>query len=106
MDDWIVFIHVLAAFTFILVHGASAKVILKLRKEKNPDRSIALLDLSSDYITILYVSLLVLLVAGITSGFLGEFWEEIWIWVALILLIGSVLVKKSLLAQIQTCAPT
>jgi hypothetical protein len=38
----------------------------------------------------MYFSLLVLLVSGITSGFLGRWWGQGWIWVSLGLLIAIV----------------
>ena len=31
---WVVFVHVLGAFTFVLAHGASATVVLRLRRER------------------------------------------------------------------------
>lgn len=88
MYHWIVFFHVLGAFIFALAHGASTKVILKIQREKNPERLAALLDLSADHINVLYVSLLVMILAGIGSGFLGKWWGEGWIWLGLALLLG------------------
>jgi len=88
MSHWIVFLHVLSAFVFALAHGASTKVVLKLRREKNPERLAALLDLSGEYINVLYVSLLVMILAGIASGFIGKWWGSAWIWLGLVLLFG------------------
>jgi uncharacterized membrane protein len=88
MYHWIVFLHVLGAFIFALSHGASTKVIFKIQREKSPERLAALLDLSADYINVLYVSLLVMVLAGIASGFLGKWWGEGWIWLGLALFLG------------------
>ncbi len=83
-----VFLHVLSAFVFALMHGASTKVILKLRSEKNPERLAALLGLSSEYTNVLYISLLVMILAGVAGGFLGKWWGTGWIWLAIALLFG------------------
>ena len=45
--NWIVFLHVAGAFTFVLAHGASAGVALKLREERDVPRVQALLELSN-----------------------------------------------------------
>ena len=59
---------------------------LRLRKEREPERVRALLDLSRSTRSLMYVSLLVLLTAGIANGFVAHFWGEGWIWTALVLL--------------------
>lgn len=38
MYQWIVLLHVIAAFTFALAHGVSAGVALKLRSEREIPR--------------------------------------------------------------------
>ena len=43
---WIVFIHIVAAFGFVLSHGVSAFVAFRIRAERDPARIGALLDLS------------------------------------------------------------
>jgi hypothetical protein len=43
----------------------------------------ALLDLSSNTISGLYVGLVLLLAGGIVAGFVGDWWGQGWIWVAL-----------------------
>ncbi len=88
MYSWIVFLHVLGGFGFILAHGASAAVSFRLRRERNLERIRALLDLSGSSLNVLYISLLVLLAGGITAGFMRRWWGHGWIWVALGLLIA------------------
>ncbi|HSM38234.1 MAG TPA: hypothetical protein VK838_02795 [Candidatus Limnocylindrales bacterium] len=80
---WLVLAHLLGAFGFILAHGVSALVAFKLRSEREPGRVGALLDLSSYSLTLLYVSLLVLLAAGIAGGFVGDHWGSLWIWASI-----------------------
>lgn len=83
MYDWVVFVHVVAGFAFVAGHGVSAHVAFQLRGERDRARITALLDLSSYSLFLLYGALLVLLAAGILAGFMGGWWAQLWIWVAL-----------------------
>jgi formate hydrogenlyase subunit 3/multisubunit Na+/H+ antiporter MnhD subunit len=87
MYQFWVFVHLLGVFGFLLAHGVSAAVALSLRRERDPERIRALLDLSSWSLAAFYVSVLLLLGGGITAGFLGHWWGEGWIWAALAVLI-------------------
>lgn len=71
-----------------MAHGTSAAVDFALRKESNPDRIRALLDLSGSTLGVMSLALLVLMVAGVAAGFVGKWWGLGWIWTALALLIG------------------
>lgn len=89
---WIVLLHLIGAFGFVLAHGASAFAAIQIRSERDPARVAALLDLSSFSLGVMYASLLVLLIGGITAGFLGGYWGDLWIWLAigvLVLVIGA-----------------
>jgi hypothetical protein len=80
---WIVLVHVIAAFLFILAHGASAIVSFRLRAERDPTRILALLDLSASTIGPMYGTLGLLLLAGIAAGIMGNWFSKGWIWLAL-----------------------
>jgi hypothetical protein len=80
---WIKLLHVIGAFGFVLAHGASAFAAIRIRSEREPSRVAALLDLSGTSIGVMYISLVVLLAAGIAAGFIGGFWGRAWIWVAI-----------------------
>jgi hypothetical protein len=86
LHPWIVYIHVLGAFGFVLGHGASVFVALRLRGERDPARVAAMLQVSEMSLGLFYIGLLLLLVGGIAAGFTGGFWGRLWIWVALGLL--------------------
>jgi hypothetical protein len=89
---WIKLLHVLGGFGFVLAHGASAFAAFRIRSEREPSRVAALLDLSGTSLGLMYVSLLVLLAAGIAAGFIGNFWGSAWIWAAigvLVLITGA-----------------
>jgi hypothetical protein len=90
MYRWLIFTHILAIFGFLLAHGAAAAVSFKLRGEREIERVRALLELSRGVTTVASVSMLVLLAAGITAGFMGNWWGQYWIWtsLSLFLLIG------------------
>lgn len=69
--NWIVFLHILGAFTFVLAHGVSAGVSLKLRGEREVPRVQTLLDLSNTATQGMYVGLVILLIGGITAAFMA-----------------------------------
>lgn len=92
MYHWMVYIHVLATFAFLLAHGVSSVVALRLRNQRDPVLARAWLELntSGGVMGVLYGSLLTLLVSGIISGFMGDWWDRGWIWLSLALLIGII----------------
>ncbi len=88
--NWIVFLHILGAFTFVLAHGVAAGVSLKLREERELPRVQALLELSNTATQGMYVGLVILLIGGITAGFMAGLWGRGWIWTALVLLVAMI----------------
>jgi len=85
---WIKYIHVLGAFLFVAGHGVSLAVAMRLRRESDPVRMLAMLDLSAWALVLASVGLLVLLLAGIVSGIVGGWFGSAWIWISLVLLIA------------------
>jgi len=71
----LIFIHVFFGFLYMLSHGAAFSTSFRLRQESDPKRLQALLDLSGSTYSLMYLSLLVLLAAGVTLGFLGSWWS-------------------------------
>jgi hypothetical protein len=96
---WVKLLHVLGAFGFVLAHGASALAAVRIRSEREPSRVAALLDLSSASLGLMYISLMVLLIGGITAGFVGGFWGEPWIWAAIVVLVVVVVAMYPLGSQ-------
>ena len=84
---WAVFIHVIGAFVFVVSHGASVAVALKLRSERELERVRALLDLSQSATGGMYGGLVLLLVGGIFAAFIAGLWGRGWIWAAIALLV-------------------
>jgi small-conductance mechanosensitive channel len=89
MYRWIIFLHVLGAFAFVMAHGASANVAFKLRRETSRERIAALLDLSTAYFSRMYLALFVIALTGIGLGFSGNWWGQGWIWLVLVLLFAK-----------------
>jgi hypothetical protein len=85
---WIVFIHVVGGFVFVLGHGAAASMAIQLRQERELERVRALLDLSRNATGGLYLGLILLLFAGVAAGFVGGHWGRGWIWTALVILVA------------------
>jgi hypothetical protein len=83
MYQWLIFAHILGVFGFLFAHGASAAVAFALPRQREVERIRALLDLSRGVATVGSVSLLILLAAGITLGFIGSLWNQGWIWISL-----------------------
>lgn len=84
---WIVFLHVTATLLFFMAHGTSMAVAFRLKRESDPARIRALLDLSSWSLGIWpSVAIIVGLLAGIAAGIIGGWFGSAWIWIALVLL--------------------
>lgn len=82
---WIVLVHIVAAFVFVLAHGASAFVAFRIRSETDRTRLAALLELSGASLATTFIALLVLLVAGIWAAIAGGHFGggKYWAWAAL-----------------------
>lgn len=85
---WIRILHVLAVIFFYFTHGVSMAVSFNLASEKNPDRLKALLDVSRSTVMPMSVSLLLVMIFGITMAFMAGWWTHLWPWLALVLLLA------------------
>lgn len=84
---WIVTLHVVGAFLFVFGHGASAVAALRLRRERDPARIGAMLEVSAASMWTMGIGWIVLLAAGILATFMAGLWGEAWIWASLIIFI-------------------
>lgn len=93
MYSWLVYLHVLATLTFLFAHGVTSIVAWRLRGAPDPALARAWLELyaAGRYFTLLYGSLVVLLLSGVVAGFMGRWWGEGWIWLSLALLAGIII---------------
>lgn len=84
----VVFIHAATILLFFIAHGTSMAVAFKLRRETDPVRVRALLELSRFSLgapAIVFV--LIGLVSGIVAGFMGDWWGQLWIWISIVLFV-------------------
>jgi hypothetical protein len=95
---WVVFVHVAAAFLFVMGHGASMWASDQIRKERDVARIRVLLEMSGRSLGLVYGSLLTLLVAGIVAGIMGNHFGRGWIWAAIAVLV-AVIVLMYILAS-------
>lgn len=81
---WVVFVHAACVLLFFIAHGTSMAVAMRVKRETDPGRLRALLDLSRASLgpatgAVASIGLL----TGILAGFLGDYWGELWIWISL-----------------------
>ena len=98
LNRLLVFIHVFFGFLYMLSHGVAFTTSYRLKYESDLKRIQAQLDLSKSSFALMYISLLVLLLAGIVLGFLGLWWSSGWIWVSLGMLL-MILVVMGVIAS-------
>lgn len=83
MYGFVVLLHVLGAFAFVMAHGVSMLIAFRLRGERDAARQALLLELSGLSVGLMYIGLGVLLLAGILAAFMGGLWGRGWIWASL-----------------------
>ncbi len=84
----VVFVHAATILLFFIAHGTSMAVAFALKRETDPVRVRAMLELSKFSMGIPTTILFIIgLVTGIAAGFLGNWWGTLWIWISLGLLI-------------------
>jgi hypothetical protein len=93
---WIVFVHVAAAFLFVMGHGASMWASDQIRHERDAVRIRALLELSARSLGLVYGALLTLLIAGIAAGIIGGHFARGWIWASIALLVAIAVLMYAL----------
>ena len=87
LTRWLIFLHVLSAFTFFFAHGTSAAMIFKLRTETDFARIRAMLDLSDSTLEIMFVSFLIMGLTGLILPFFSHIWNRAWVWLSIILMV-------------------
>jgi len=77
------FLHVFSAFVFFLIHGATAAAMFALKSERDAKRIEGLLNIREFATKWMGVPLGILVISGIVMGFMGRWWNQTWIWLAI-----------------------
>ena len=84
---WLVLAHVVAAFFFVLFHGPSVYVMWRLRREREPVRVAALLDLSSASMGASWNAMGALAITGALLAATEDTWTLWWVWGSIVVLV-------------------
>jgi hypothetical protein len=90
----VVFVHATTILLFFVAHGTSMAVAFALKRETDPARVRALLDLSRFSLGVPAVAVMVIgLLTGIAAGFMGGHWGSAWLWISigLFVLVGGLM---------------
>lgn len=91
---WIVYLHLFAAFVYMLVHGVEAAIMWHFSREADPERSLTFFN-SLPRLTLLRVIFVWLVVSGLAAGFMLPWWRQGWMWASLgILILMGVLMNR------------
>ena len=96
---WVVLTHVLAAFGFAMAHGVSVFAAFSMRSSNDPAAVRTLLGVSGMSIGALYISLLVLLVAGIAAAIMGGWFGRGWPWAAIVVVVVIVIAMYAMASR-------
>jgi hypothetical protein len=89
MYRYIILLHVLSAFVFFSVHGASVAMAFRLRQEQQLDRIRALLDMSHAMLPLTYYAAMVMIGTGLIAGVMAHWFSRGWIWISLALVVAT-----------------
>jgi hypothetical protein len=79
----ILYLHVASTLGFFLFHGATASASYGLKRENGRKSVELLLKMRETAGVAGGISGTVLFISGIVLGFMGRFWSEVWIWLAI-----------------------
>ena len=84
-----VFLHLLGVFGFLLAHGVSVAVAVQMRRESQPARVKALLDLSAASRRPMYGSVALLALGGALAATTGGYWVQGWVSASMVVFLGT-----------------
>ena len=84
MYNWLVFLHILFAFLFMLVHGAHAAAMLKFRGEPDPEKSLSFFNIVPDITLVRYLAV-ALGVFGLAAAYGTGWLIKGWVWSSLVI---------------------
>ena len=82
MYPWLLFLHVGATLLFMLAHGIHVVIMLRWRQAEDPEFGLTLFNgLPGAGAT--RILLAAVIVTGLILAVLGDWWQEIWVWLSL-----------------------
>lgn len=87
MYQWFVFLHLAGLVVFVLAHGASAFISLRLPAQRNPVVVASYLETSKIATQTMYGGLILLLIGGAGAATVNDFWTEPWIVASIVVLV-------------------
>jgi uncharacterized membrane protein len=84
---WLVFLHVLSAFAFLLFHGPSIFAMMLLRRERDVAKVRALLEMSRYASGLSWASWAFLALTGALLTLIEHTWKLPWVWGSLLVLV-------------------
>lgn len=86
---WVV-LHILAVASFLLAHGVSMYALYRIRSvDLDRGRIVDAITFSGATSKPMYISLIVLTVAGFVAGHQGNWLDDWWLWIAVAVLLAS-----------------
>jgi hypothetical protein len=84
MYNWLVFLHILFAFLFILAHGVHAAAMLKFRGEPDPEKLLTFFNIVPDIKYVRYLTI-AMGVFGLAAAYIAGWLTKAWVWGSLII---------------------
>lgn len=95
MYVWVVYLHILVIFIFLIQHAAEIWVSFKLREQKEPEGIFATYAfMPNNNVRNLRITYSLIIITGITAGFIAPWWRQGWMWTALGVMIVIWIVMK------------
>ena len=87
---WLKFLHIAAVFALLATHGVSMVVLYAIRKERDRARIMAMVTLSGQTVTPMYISIGAILVFGIWLWLTVYTLSTMWIWASIVILVLTI----------------
>jgi MFS family permease len=86
----VVFLHILSVFALLATHGVSMVVLYRIRPERDRGKILDLISLSGETTLPMYIALGGIILFGVLAGLEGQWFDEAWIWISIVLLLAIV----------------
>jgi MFS family permease len=86
----VVFLHILSVLALLATHGVSMVVLYRIRPERDRGKILDLISLSGETTLPMYIALGGIILFGVLAGLEGQWFDEAWIWISIVLLLAIV----------------